>query len=743
MSTLRDLVSTEGIGSTCLRIFHGIGDAVGKASSRVSGRFCKAATSRTAKKVGAVATVTVVAAGVTAYIKRDQIYRWLLSNPESLLKAPPLQAKLHGAAIVLFSKGREKDGTFRNEPFLPHIPVGDLEVVTAGVKDIIRGFRPAAECDDFDIKWDAYMETHGDELMTALKKYAEGKPNFLTDLASEHLYTRDKRGLLEASMWYGAGLNEYRFQKGVAQLSQAAHLIRACLANHQKLVTNTYPPYTMYGIPLTMETYPKMFSVERIPGAHTSDDTLDTIVQHDLQKHIIIFSNGIPFALTVIDESNEYLSIGEIYYQLDQIQQLSRSTNSEEKAKFSVLSGQARDVWSGDRKAIIEERSANKKMLNLLGGALFHLSLDDEAPSSLEEQCSFSQGRVTNTWFDACVTWTVGSETPSADEDGRGGTGVSCFSGSIANHEHADAGVYADLQSKINTEFARLTDSGRNPLPTPKSIAPATTVSGTTTNPHLDHPLIEEVRLHLPESIADKIPEVTVELERNAANRDLKVLEFTEFGTRALRPIRERGQKFSNVRADPFCEIAIHVADALTSAALDVPDSLRNLGTYESATTAMFKNGRTDTINAKSKEMTAFVKAFLDSTVTKEKKLELFLAACNKHKQITYDAMSGKGVDRMVMALHAMAKELKIDTSIFEHPALKAPHRLTTSQVLCVSDGGGYGPEIDDGYGIFFKPGGKRIVFHIQSKVASKYTNSGLFRTNLQKSLNDLLALIS
>ena len=730
MSALREAGSADLIGEIGSRFLNTISNA--------TGRLCRGLTSSTARKTGAVATAVVGGAALTLYVKRDAVYRWLLSNPEALVKAPPRMAKILGAAIVLFGKGREAQGTFRHERFLPKIPVGDLKVVSAGVKQIIRGYRPPEECADFDAKWDAYMAEHGETLMKALREYAKGRSNFLTELVSKHLYTRDKRGLLEASMWYGAGLNQYRFSSGTAQLSLAAHLINACLESHKKLLNNTYPPYTMYGIPLTMETFPKMFSVERIPGEHTSDDTLDTIHQHSSQKHIIIFSKGVPFALTVLNDEGAYLSLEEIYHQLQQIQTLSSTLEEESHPYFSVLSGQSREIWHADRKAILDESSANQRMLNLLGGALFHLSLDDTSPSSLEEQCVMSQGRVLNTWFDACVTWTVGEELAVKGKDE-----ALCYSGSIANHEHADAGVYADLQRLMDNKFSRLTDRATKPMPTPVSKSPSTEFTSTIRSPSSgsDTHLIEEVSLHLPEAVKEKIPTVRAELSTHARNRDLKVLEFTSFGTKALRPIRERGKEFSNVRADPFCEIAIHLADAMTWGPLEVPEELQNLGTYESATTGMFKNGRTETINARSIEMQAFVKAMMDPACSKEERLKKFLAACNKHKDITYDAMCGKGVDRMVMALHAMAKELKIDTSIFEHPSLKAGHRLTTSQVLCASDGGGYGPEIDDGYGIFFKPDRNKFVFHIQSKVSSRYTDSAMFRDNLNLALHQLASL--
>lgn len=76
--------------------------------------------------------------------------------------------------------------------------------------------------------------------------------------------------------------------------------------------------------------------------------------------------------------------------------------------------------------------------------------------------------------------------------------------------------------------------------------------------------------------------------------------------------------------------------------------------------TRLFKNGRTETVRSLSQEADAFVRGFLDSSVSKEEKKVLLKKACDKHAILYKDAMTGKGIDRHLFALYVASRGLGI-----------------------------------------------------------------------------------
>ena len=88
--------------------------------------------------------------------------------------------------------------------------------------------------------------------------------------------------------------------------------------------------------------------------------------------------------------------------------------------------------------------------------------------------------------------------------------------------------------------------------------------------------------------------------------------------------------------------------------------------TYESASTAAFKHGRTETIRSATPESHAFAAAFCDgraggakkgAKATPSEKVALMRKAAANHSRITRDALTGNGMDRHLFALRKLAEE--------------------------------------------------------------------------------------
>ena len=129
--------------------------------------------------------------------------------------------------------------------------------------------------------------------------------------------------------------------------------------------------------------------------------------------------------------------------------------------------------------------------------------------------------------------------------------------------------------------------------------------------------------------------------------------------------------------------------------------------TYESASTAAFKHGRTETIRSATPEAAAFTAAFLSTSSSPSERAGAMRAAVDNHTKITRDALMGKGFDRHLFALSKECEVQCLSAPLFECAAMqKLRHIILSTSTLSseVLTGGGFGPVNDDcyalGYGV-------------------------------------------
>lgn len=168
-------------------------------------------------------------------------------------------------------------------------------------------------------------------------------------------------------------------------------------------------------------------------------------------------------------------------------------------------------------------------------------------------------------------------------------------------------------------------------------------------------------------------------------------------------------------------DIAAFETDALTSVLLKnhqlSPDGMlqmaiqlahgrmhggRSVATYESASTASFKHGRTETIRSATPESAAFVEAFCDSSVDSVTRAIRMREASANHARVTRDALTGKGMDRHLFALRALAAG-EAEPELFRTAAYAALSKiiLSTSTLQSAAlENGGFGPVNSDCYAI-------------------------------------------
>lgn len=208
---------------------------------------------------------------------------------------------------------------------------------------------------------------------------------------------------------------------------------------------------------------------------------------------------------------------------------------------------------------------------------------------------------------------------------------------------------------------------------------------------------------------------------------DLAVLRTDEFTNGAARALRRHHPRPPTRSARPLLSCAGFLKQNKLS-----PDGMMQLAfqlahhkmhggllpsTYESASTAAFKHGRTETIRSATPEAAAFTAAFADPASTPAAREAAMRAAAENHGRITREALMGKGFDHHLFALHDLAKSEGRTPRLFECDAMARLRTIILSTSTLASEalqGGGFGPVNERcyaiGYGIRDNECGAQIM---------------------------------
>jgi len=181
--------------------------------------------------------------------------------------------------------------------------------------------------------------------------------------------------------------------------------------------------------------------------------------------------------------------------------------------------------------------------------------------------------------------------------------------------------------------------------------------------------------------------------------------------------------------------------------------------TYESASTRLFNEGRTETIRSASMASKEMVLLMQDANSKAAEKIAALRRACNYHQATAREASCGRGVDRHLFALYVTQASLQREESPFLKDALSMQYKLSTSQipqrqtdfilrphgtVPMVSPSGGFGPVSDRGYGVaYMMADDDRTFFHVSSKHSCATTDSERFLAHIKSALNDFRMLFA
>lgn len=594
--------------------------------------------------------------------------------------------------------------TFESDEKLPSLPVPALDTTLEKYVESIKPFATQEEIKNAQRMVKEFKTGSGLELQEHLVKKASLERNWLSGWWEKYAYLMSRDSLIPFYNMFGPNPTEelgleYGPGKAVEYASIFCHEMISFwqLLRREKLK----PQLGTDNKPFCMHTFKKFFNTARIPG-----EEIDSIVNYfkteaegNCPSHVIVQCNGHIFKINALHSDSTPLMVGEWKKQLSFIV----DSSSKEKGRgVGALSCDPRTKWAQNRSYLINKSEKNKQLIQDIDSALFSISLDNTSPTNDSEICQqLISNDYSNRYADKSVAVVFFKNGAS---------------GGICEHTPFDGMV------NVTASFYVLLSLAENLA----KLAENKTISD---------------KLDPPKPLEFDIDD-TIQTELTRAKAEQKLIRYEVSAIR--KPFSDFGKdeitQALKLHPDAFVQIALQLA-YYTIHKKPAP-------CYETATTRLFYRGRTETVRSCTLEAVEWSKAMLSST-DKESKKNLLKMSIDKHLELMKEAKDAQGIDRHMFGLYIAAVEQgMVPPELFVDPLMMKSggggnYVLSTSLTGYTPIGGGVGPMVPDGYGVFYNIMPDKIYFTVTTRQSSTETNSEKYFQVLSKSLSDMRNLYS
>ncbi|XP_058447494.1 carnitine O-palmitoyltransferase 2, mitochondrial [Malaya genurostris] len=461
--------------------------------------------------------------------------------------------------------------------------------------------------------------------------------------------------LVISSLRFMKSLRSQLLEPEVFHLNPAksdTHAFRTVTSLAPSLIS-TYVAYAFKAFPLDMSQYQGLFGATRIP-----ETGKDRIYRNVKSRHLLVIRNGHIYSVTVLDQAGNIEQPATLLARFKHV--LDDNVPIAENP-IGLLTTENRDTWAKIRYHLSE--IGNEKALREIDSALFCLCLDDgtinpEHPIPTIKDFLFGNG--TNRWFDKSFSLIV-------SKDGTAGI----------NFEHSWGDGVAVL--RYFQEIYKETIAA--PFVHPDTLQKDTSRS-------VD--VIKRIEFNLDDRIKDAIIA--------AQNHHNSIIDSLDMNYLKYDGINKNICKKQRISPDSIMQLGFQLAF--------YKQHSKFVPTYESCSTAAFRHGRTETM----RPCTVATKEFCEAIERKSNplssnELRAMMDKCSSlHGQLTKDAAMGQGFDRHLFGLRHMAETNDIPMPcLFQDPAYAAiNHNILSTSTLSSPAllAGGFGPVVQDGYGI-------------------------------------------
>eukprot|EP00736_Rhodelphis_marinus_P013054 Rmarinus@m.21097 len=627
--------------------------------------------------------------------------RWV-SDPKSIT------TKLWGVTLKTVSALYPlKFGAYHFQWALPRLPVPSLSSTLDMFLDTVKPLLSEEEYRETVEAARKFPQTGGRKLQLYLWLRSLVTKNWSSEFWLKYLYLISRKPLPVFSNTYAPDALSMPLSKTLGE--RMAYLIHLTL-RFRSNIQNKMPPMRIQGfIPIDMNGYERMFGVVRVPG-----EEMDAIEEYPDSRHLAVIIRDNIYTFDVLDSRGNPIQYRDIRTQFERI------LRDAPQGKFPIAAGTGlpRSEWFALREALQAKSQRNRQSLRLIESALAVVTILDRdsevgTGENLEtfHRLSF-YGDGHSHWFDKNQLVFFRDQHSSFHFE----------------HAPTDGTVHGHLWEYV------LMNEPNLEVQVPRQVFEYPPYEENTALPPANR-----LEWDVSEDMADEFRRAAGTVQALGDRLDLKVMRFMDFGKDVIKGFR--------MSPDGFVQMALQLA------------YYRNRGhtplTYESASTRIFLEGRTETIRSASTASATFVQSMEDPSYSPSERRTLLRDAVGHHYSYTRRATRGLGIDRHLMGLYIIAKGMGMDDNpFFKSPGFNLQFKLSTSQVpprqypeLGKSPdtdtlGFGFGPSCEDGYGVAYTMANTCMCITATSWRSCGETDTQAFLEELRRALWDLHALL-
>ncbi|MGF1792636.1 choline/carnitine O-acyltransferase [Photobacterium profundum] len=448
-------------------------------------------------------------------------------------------------------------------------------------------------------------------------------------------------------------------------------------------------------MPLCMNQYKNLFSSIRI-----AQQGMDKLKVSSSRKHIVAMYNQRIFQVDILDEKGNVRSPSSIESDLDCIISISG-----EGQNVGVLTTMPRDTWAKSRANLLQISVNNRESMTVIEDAAFVLCLDENTPDEINEVSKqLLHGDGSDRFFDKSLQFIVFK---------NGKTGI--------NFEHTgvDGSVMLRLVAHIYDTIDKVSVDEKDAFTdTEGSLAQR----------------VKEVEFDL-DSVLTQTTRAAVDLfVQHSANNQIRVLNFKPFGKNQIKQF--------GVSPDAFVQLALQLAEHKLYG--------KCYSAYEAVMTRTFLDGRLDVLYTVTPESMAFIHNIRTPDCSIQAKIDSLIQATRVHVERANECRFGHGIYTHLLALKYRYKVAGHDIGIDTLPEIftNEGYQALTHSVVCTSttseygvELAGYGPLVDDGFGIRYFKRNDSICFNITSRTDMQ-DKLDLMRVYIEQSLLEMADLM-
>ena len=615
----------------------------------------------------------------------------------AVIAAKPLQA-----AVVATPAPPPSKDTWALDSSLPRLPVPSIRETLQRLKASCAAVgAPPAELAEFDRLADT-AETELAAAQEVLNKRYHSQTNYIGPWWDEFAYLRQRESIVLTSNVFAVRDSDFG-PSGQPRppirdkFRRAAMLMCESLLFRTLLASGSLPREAQGKSKMCMSQFKRYYCV-RQPRAVV--DGVCITPARDVRNFHVMYRGAHFIIKAVADDGKASLNYSEL---LECVKHgVTRLVFPAADECIGLMTTANRDAWANVWKELCTTSLENADNLKLISTAISTICVDDKPVLSLKQGINrAAHGQAHNRWYDRSSLRIVA------------GNGVV-----VENGEHSPMDAIVSASTPIDTMIIRgkrATDAGDIDEPARPGFSAAAYVRV------LNWEVTPAVKAAIRQAKKEHMDAVRL--------ADIDTYAFDSYGRNLLREYR--------LNADAFVQQAMQLAF--------FRDRRKLVPVYESGSTRMFQEGRTEVIRALTTAQRAFILAMDNPEMPVAEKMKLLHAALARHAEVSAEAVSGRGIDRHLMTLK-LAQTVVLRRPLPAIFGLKCviesgQYLLLTSQMIGRLFVGGFAHPYADGYGCCYYLRPNAICMIVSGCTKEGHTSVERFKKQLTAAFHQLIEL--